>query len=765
LLVGLLLLTSLQSGPQAAGVESSEPDAEGPALPEHLTRQQVSELLAQLSDEDVRVLLMRQLEKVAVNQTAPETEELGFIRSFEDALQTAHDRLDIMVAAIPELPSLGTILFAHLTEGKSGAHLWTIAFSTIGFFAGGAFAEWGFRRLFTRIAEQPKESAAYTAVDKLCLLSLRLLSDVLALAVFASAAVGLFFIFYQGHEPTRELIAAVFWTVIVIRLASALGRFALAPKHPWLRLPPLDDGTAKKIYGRSVLFVGIIAGAVYLSDLYAAAGLEAGLFMLLGVILSFLALAAIVIVIWKDREAIGRLMLEETESGSQAPSSVREFLASNWHVFAITFITLIWLMSTGRRLLTGDAQAVPIITSLAVLVGIPIVDWIIRAILTHLLRVSTAPVNSNSFVAEARDSDGAAELGGEAARAFADAKRDFEKRLEYRDVLVRNLRLVLAVLCVVILAEVWDIDIQGVAARGVGGTLAGSLFDIVVTLILASAVWGIIRTAIRHAVADQEAGGEAAMKGDMGGKGGTRLQTLIPLLGNFVLITVALIVVMIALSELGVDIGPLIAGAGIVGIAVGFGAQTLVKDILSGLFFLIDDAFRVGEYINVGDVRGTVEHISIRSLRLRHHRGPVHTIPFGEIRHLTNYSRDWAIMKLELRVPFDTDLEKVRKIIKKVGQELLEHEEYGPKFLQPVKSQGVHRMDDSAFIIRVKFMAKPGEQFVLRRVVFSRIQEVFAENGIHFAPRRVVVETGDASQAAAGAAAAIARAEETSDGS
>jgi small-conductance mechanosensitive channel len=222
---------------------------------------------------------------------------------------------------------------------------------------------------------------------------------------------------------------------------------------------------------------------------------------------------------------------------------------------------------------------------------------------------------------------------------------------------------------------------------------------------------------------------------------------------------------MIVLSELGVNIGPLIAGAGIVGLAVGFGAQTLVKDILSGLFFLIDDAFRVGEYIDVGEVRGMVEHISIRSLRLRHHRGPVHTIPFGEIHHLTNYSRDWAIMKLELRVPFDTDIEKVRKIIKKVGQELMEHDVHGPNFLQPVKSQGVNRMDDSAFIIRVKFMTKPGEQFVLRRVVFSRIQEVFAENGIQFAPRRVIVDTGDASPAAAGAAAAMARAEKTSDGS
>jgi len=213
--------------------------------------------------------------------------------------------------------------------------------------------------------------------------------------------------------------------------------------------------------------------------------------------------------------------------------------------------------------------------------------------------------------------------------------------------------------------------------------------------------------------------------------------------------------------KLGVDIGPLIAGAGVIGIAIGFGAQTLVKDIISGVFFLADDAFRVGEYIDVGEVMGTVEHISIRSLRLRHHRGPVHTIPFGEISHLTNFSRDWAIMKIEFRLPFDADLEKVRKIIKKVGQTLLADPVHGPNFLQPVKSQGVHRMDDSAFIIRVKFMTKPGEQFTLRREVFSGIQAAFAKAGIKFAPRRVIVESSAALEEAVAGAAAEAEPQKT----
>ena len=101
---------------------------------------------------------------------------------------------------------------------------------------------------------------------------------------------------------------------------------------------------------------------------------------------------------------------------------------------------------------------------------------------------------------------------------------------------------------------------------------------------------------------------------------------------------------------------------------MGFGAQALVKDIISGAFFLIDDAFRKGEYVDIGTVKGTVERISIRSMQLRHHNGPLNTIPFGEIRYLTNFSRDWVMMKLPLRVTYDTDLEKLRKLVKKLGR-------------------------------------------------------------------------------------------------
>ena len=146
---------------------------------------------------------------------------------------------------------------------------------------------------------------------------------------------------------------------------------------------------------------------------------------------------------------------------------------------------------------------------------------------------------------------------------------------------------------------------------------------------------------------------------------------------------------------------------------MGFGAQTLVRDIISGAFYLMDDAFRLGEYIDVGDAKGTVEKIGIRSMQLRHHRGPVNIVPYGAIRRMTNQSRDWVVEKLEFRLTYDTDIAKVKKIIKRIGQELAADPEMGPHILQPLKSQGVLAMEDSAMLVKAKFTAKPGEQFVI----------------------------------------------------
>ena len=256
-------------------------------------------------------------------------------------------------------------------------------------------------------------------------------------------------------------------------------------------------------------------------------------------------------------------------------------------------------------------------------------------------------------------------------------------------------------------------------------------------LLLAHIVWRLILAALHRE--RPVISGDAEDVSEVGAA--SRLDTLAPLFRNVLLTILAVVVIMMVLSSAGMNIGPLLASAGVIGIAVGFGAQTLVRDIFSGAFFLFDDAFRVGEYIELDkDLRGEVEAISIRSLRLRHHRGPVVTIPFGELKSVTNHNRDWVIYKMNFRLEPETDPQLVKKVVKEIGKEFLAHPEHGPKFIEPLKSQGVYMIDDdSALVIRVKFKCKPRAQFVLRREIYHRLRVVFAERGIRFARRKVEV--------------------------
>jgi small-conductance mechanosensitive channel len=302
------------------------------------------------------------------------------------------------------------------------------------------------------------------------------------------------------------------------------------------------------------------------------------------------------------------------------------------------------------------------------------------------------------------------------------------------------------------------INITGAVFTFVENTLQRIFILVLIGLIL----WQFLKSQIQKN--REEEVPEEDSKGEEGGAGGSRSETLLLLLRKTIVVVMFTIVFLLFLSSMGINIGPLLAGAGVVGLAIGFGAQTLVKDIIAGIFFLIDDAFRVGDYIETGGLKGTVEHISLRSLRLRSPRGPVHTIPFGSMGTVTNNSRDYIISKLDFRVRYDTDVNRVRKIIKKINKKIMKDEEMGPVMLDKLKSQGVRELDDSAMIMRVKFKTIPGEQFVIRREVFRMMQEAFSKNGIEFAHRNVTVymPPGEAAgtpvkkAVEAGAAAAVA---------
>jgi small-conductance mechanosensitive channel len=336
---------------------------------------------------------------------------------------------------------------------------------------------------------------------------------------------------------------------------------------------------------------------------------------------------------------------------------------------------------------------------------------------------------------------------GRAAAATLPSEANSMRRV----LVVRGSRAIIVLAAVGWLALVWRFNPTSLTHLDpTVAAISYGLLKSVIVLLIADLVWHLARSWIDRQLSTVPEGtilppAEAARRG--------RIRTLLPIFRNALAVIVAVMAALIVLAELGVQIGPLIAGAGIFGVAIGFGSQTLVKDVISGVFYMLDDAFRVGEYIQAKSYKGTVEGFSLRSVRLRHHRGPVFTVPFGELGAVENMSRDWVIDKFRISVAYDTDINKARKIAKGIGTELQADPELGPMFLTPLKMKGVEEFGDYGIVLSFAMTTVPGQQTYIRRKAYAMIREAFKENGIEFATPSVQVGNDDKNGAAAASAA------------
>jgi moderate conductance mechanosensitive channel len=335
---------------------------------------------------------------------------------------------------------------------------------------------------------------------------------------------------------------------------------------------------------------------------------------------------------------------------------------------------------------------------------------------------------------------------GAAAQAFAGrSKRGGAMGVIANVLIVRGARALVIAAAVAWLAYIWQIRATTIAGSETAGFLVIGLLHGIIILLIADLLWQVSKALIEYRMNLAPVDGSSA---DQLARSG-RLRTLLPIFRNALAVFIAAITVLTILAGLGVKILPLIAGAGIFGVAIGFGSQTLVKDVLSGVFYMMDDAFRVGEYIQSGSYKGTVESFSLRSVRLRHHRGPVYTVPFGSLGAIQNMSRDWVIDKMTIGVTYDSDVDLARKLIKKIGQELAADPEFAADTIEPLKMQGIDSFGDFAIILRMKLMTKPGAQFPIKRRALMMIKKAFEENGIKIAVPTVHVEGGGETAAAA----------------
>lgn len=688
------------------------------------SKEAVREMVSRLSDDSVRQLLIERLDAVATERAKVEANTRSALdvlkEGFVNQWMSAKDALQRSPSIPGMLGNLGDRIGEALKPG--GVSLWFIVI--MGALLAGIIVERLVVRFFRRRKQELIDSYATTLTGILRILYTRLSFDIIGVLAFWATTAVVVSNYYEEQSMGWRLATGVTSAVFAAWLGYVICRFYFAPKRPELRICKTSDERAMRLTVTYSLLAGFIVGmhhAFYL--LFAMADAHFGGWQWLAPIAWYMNISLYAVasaVIWYNREGLTEVLTENKKRvmsviGNEVDEG-HSWFALQWPKVAMTLIITKYFLV---EIVVNSTDVAVYSTNAVYITFIVIFLW------------PGVDANVSLFVGKGISA------GKDETAAVAKARRGMQQGL------LRVGRVAVVGLVLYILAWLWGVNVLQLAEVGLGAQAAGGLVELLLTGLMAYVLLELVSIGIGWWLA-QEGGHpddhqEEPGGGDGGGVGLSRVATLLPIIGRTAQFLIVGIAIIMVLQHWGINIGPILAGAGVVGLAIGFGAQTLVKDIVSGLFFLADDAFRVGEYIDVGGTMGTVEKISLRSLRLRHHRGLVHTIPYGEIPKLTNFSRDWVIMKLRFKVPFESDVNKIKKIFKQIGADLLADPELGQDFLQPFKSQGVAEVDDNGIVVRGKFMAKPGRQFMIRKEVYVRVQKAFEEAGIPFARKQVMV--------------------------
>jgi small-conductance mechanosensitive channel len=681
------------------GFAATTSKATKPSASEEASPKQIQELMTLLADPKVRNWLEQQSKAEAASERAATEESVS--RALDSRLAAIREHIVALAGTVPDLPN--QYERGHdLVTADLGEHGRTKALLLLAVFVGlGAGVEWLFRKATGRSRAHLDALPSETVRERLHIVALRFAFAVGLVVAFALGSIGPFLAF-DWPPLLREGLFGLLVAFLVVRIANVVGRFLLAPYHERFRIIPMDTAAASFWRRRLVWFVGwfafgwvIVGFGVPLGYTLEARQLVA---YMLGLVLVAIALDAV----WRRPAAL--------HEGGEASSPVAHRFGRGTANTALSVgIVLLWV--------TWVIHAMASFWLILVVMTLPLAISVARRAVDNLLRPPGSPQAAS---------------GPPSVLAVC---------------IERGIRALLIIGAVAVLAWGWGIDLAHYRDQEtMVGRVADGVLSAIVIVLIADFLWQAMKTAIDRKLAEAT---DAGQPNTDEARRRARLRTLLPICRNILFVVVVAVGAMMALSALGVQIGPLVAGAGILGIAIGFGAQTFARDVIAGMFYLMDDAFRIGEYIQAGRYKGTVESFSIRSVRLRHHRGPVFTVPFNLLGAVENMSRDWVIDKIAIGITYDSDLNLAKKLIKQIGLDLVKDPELGPLIIEPLKMQGVDELGDYSVTIRAKMMTLPGEQFVIRRQAYAMIKKAFDENGIKFAfPTVQVAGEGEAATAA-----------------
>jgi len=689
-----------------------------PAPPPGMTQQQFDALVAAISQAVVKQLADRGAAAAPAAAALPPAGPAAV--QGDDAREESRlviRRLGIVLGAVPEIGTSIGRAAALLSQGERGFLGFVLVLAIV--IGGGLLAEWLVRGALSS-TKQRLAGGEPPAASRLAVLALL---DAVALAALFGVIHALDALFFAGATPQSRLAGFLMQAVAMWRVMVFLARVLLRPDLPVARIIPVPAEATSALYRTisvaMLVLLAIRAWTLFLLAIQTPIDAVAAAALLNNV----MAVAVLLFIVWTTRAHFAAAFSDLVQ-GRGATAVAKMALARNWAWIA-TVLIVVMSAAQAFGVISGRlAAGTGVLHTLVVILALICAEFVFRYVVR---RANARP-----------------------------AQEDGEAGPLTIELVVRCLRMAVRIAAVVIIVQTWVVDVLALVAQSEWQALTRSSISAGITLFLAFIAWEMVKFATDRYVARHPASSPAPGQ-DMEEQAPTnasRLRTLMPLLRVAFAIVIVVLAALIVLSELGVNVAPLIAGASVVGLAISFGSQTLVRDIVSGIFYLADDAFRVGEYIDVGKAKGTVEGFTLRSIKMRHQNGQIHTIPFGQLGSITNFSRDWTTVKFNLRLARDTDVELVRKTVKKIGVEMLDDPELKAELIEPLKMQGIADIADNALVVRFKFTCRPGKPTLIQRQAIKRMVATFPGKGIEFAKATVsVTTTGGAIDPAAAAAA------------
>jgi small-conductance mechanosensitive channel len=662
-----------------------------------VSRQEIRQVIETLKNDKSREQLIAQLNVMlqAMEAQAP-TAKSEVASATAELLHSISSRIEQLAGNASEVVNIAVIVpksvawFGDIARNPQARQRWLVLLGRLAATLGcGYLAAWLVSRLLVlprraRLAARPLVGFTSGALRRTALLLL----DTVPIAVFTLTAYAVLTL-VDRNEESRLVALAWVNASIIVRVTLALGRFLFAPDARALRLVHADDETAqylqiwlRRIAGTAVFgYLGLQSARLL--------GLTQALYQPLLHVLGFLAFALLLIFVMQNRAPVAGIIRggRQEDRSDTMFASLRMRLAGIWHAVAALYLVLlygVWALGIPNGLTYILRATALTLAVLALTQGlITLIDALFRRGLS---------------------------LRDDLNQRFP----GLEKRVNrYFPMLQKFVHALLYLAASFTLLEAWGVSSYAWLTSGPGSVLGSAAAHIAGIIIVSVLLGETASSVVERYLGETGAPGETPVSS-------ARTRTLLRVAHNALLVVITIVSTLMVLSELGVNIAPLLAGAGVIGLAVGFGAQRLVQDVITGIFILFQDLMAVGDVVKLGDTAGLVESLSIRTVRLRDLSGTVHTIPFSAITTVSNLTEDFSYYVFDLGIAYREDVDAVMALLQAIGRELRADAAIGPLLLDDIEIFGVDAFGDSAVVIKGRLKTQPIKQWTVGRA-FNRL--------------------------------------------